>query len=733
MSGLSNLGHHLTRDGVPEQIREAFNGAVDSEERAQSYLSGVVALARAGAYDTARAAVEDMLDVPDLPNRPHALRVAAIVRRHQGQAWESLDLLEEALGLAKVSGDRRAEALAYSAFGVVYGYLREWALAARALEKTVSIATELGEEGLVRTAQGNRRVCMSIQGQWRAILSDGRWPQSSDLGDEAARALQQANHGRVLRHLGLASSARKVLEPLARRLQKEPLARPYALTHEYLGECYLDLLSPRKALASLTKSLEVASQTAPDGEVAAEALRRIGEAQFMLRRFDEAAEPLGKALVLIKKTRDEFERVGVVRLQAALEVEAGNNEAAEDLFSQAIHLCIQGGFRYEHAVTLEYRGNAHRRIGWADTAEAFYDEAQKIFRELGIHRLAIRLKEGRPAIARRPAPPKDPLGAKASRWEHFGIITRDLAFIRVLETSERAAHSKDPVLIIGESGTGKELIARLIHKISKRRGPIVDINCPAIPESMLESELFGSRRGAYTGAEDRPGLVAAAEGGTLFLDEIGDMPLALQVKLLRFLESSEYRRVGETKTRSVDTRIVSATNADLLGGVDDKSFRRDLYHRLSGLIIRIPPLRARGDDLDYLADRFLHDLYTGTGTVPSFDPAAQYAIRSYPWPGNVRELRHAITHALFSLADRKRITADMLPDPIGSFSPRDIVRRMTGAEILDEIRRYDGNVKEMASAMGVSRQTVYRRLTELEIDIKQAVRGETPPDQTYDA
>jgi transcriptional regulator with PAS, ATPase and Fis domain len=333
-----------------------------------------------------------------------------------------------------------------------------------------------------------------------------------------------------------------------------------------------------------------------------------------------------------------------------------------------------------------------------------------------------------------PAPLKDPLANRAARWERFGILTRDEEFLRTLEMCERAAHTDGPVLIIGESGTGKELVARLIHKLSMRKGPLVDINCPAIPETMLESELFGSRRGAFTGAEDRAGLVAMAEGGTLFLDEIGDMPLQLQVKLLRFLESSEYRRVGETRTRTVSTRIVSATNADLLGGVDEKSFRRDLYHRLSGLILRIPPLRARGGDIDFLADHFLTDLYRGSGAVPSFDPAAHYAVRHYGWPGNVRELRHAITHALFALGDRKRITAEMLPDPIGSYSPRDIVHRMSGGELLEEIRRYKGNVSDLASSMGVSRQTIYRRLSELDID-PQTIRGgrTRDDDAAYDA
>jgi len=214
---------------------------------------------------------------------------------------------------------------------------------------------------------------------------------------------------------------------------------------------------------------------------------------------------------------------------------------------------------------------------------------------------------------------------------------------------EKVRATDAPVFISGESGTGKELAAKTIHETGRRRtGPFVAINCAAIPESLLESELFGHARGAFTGAvRDKVGLVEEATGGTFFLDEVGDLPLALQSKLLRILEEKKVRRVGETRSRSVDVRFVSATNKDLEREVELGRFRRDLYYRLKIIAIELPPLRDRPEDVLLLLNHYLDEFSRSMGkTRPFLSPVALEMLLRYPWPGNVRELQNEVQRCL---------------------------------------------------------------------------------------
>ena len=223
------------------------------------------------------------------------------------------------------------------------------------------------------------------------------------------------------------------------------------------------------------------------------------------------------------------------------------------------------------------------------------------------------------------------------------------------------APSEASVLILGETGTGKEVVAKAIHANSARaNGPFVAVNCGALPEHLVESEFFGHRKGAFTGADQpRKGLFEAADGGTLFLDELGELPKPMQVKLLRFLESSEIRRVGENETFKVDVRIVSATNKDLAEMAKDGSFREDLIHRVNVFEVHLPPLRERAADVPALCE-FLLSRLAGHAVDPAYvDPSAMELLKSHDWPGNVRELANALEHAAI-LAD-DRITPDDLP------------------------------------------------------------------------
>lgn len=244
------------------------------------------------------------------------------------------------------------------------------------------------------------------------------------------------------------------------------------------------------------------------------------------------------------------------------------------------------------------------------------------------------------------------------------------AMLEVNKTVTRAAASRATVLVRGESGTGKELVARALHEQSERAGePFVAVSCAALSETLLESELFGHEKNAFTGAAtERKGRFEMAHGGTLFLDEIGDVPLPVQIKLLRVLQQREFERVGGTKTIKVDVRVVAATNADLEKLITEAKFREDLYYRLHVIQILLPPLRERVEDIPMLVDSFLRKFNAENGTqLASVDPTALHCLVQYPWPGNVRELENAIERCVvLADPDARILTPDLLPGMIRS-------------------------------------------------------------------
>ncbi|MEW6684322.1 MAG: PEP-CTERM-box response regulator transcription factor [Nitrospirota bacterium] len=285
---------------------------------------------------------------------------------------------------------------------------------------------------------------------------------------------------------------------------------------------------------------------------------------------------------------------------------------------------------------------------------------------------------------------------------------------KVFAAIRKVATTDASVLIVGESGTGKELAAKAIHRASARRdAPFVVINCGAIPETLLESELFGHEKGSFTHADTRrKGKFEYAEGGTLFLDEIGDLPLPLQVKLLRFLQEHQIERVGGREVISLNIRVIAATNRDLKRDVADKRFRDDLYFRLGVVTITLPPLRERGDDVMLLAraflQRFWHD---GQKEVRAFSADAADAIQRFPWPGNVRELEHRIKRAVI-MADDSVVTAgDLELEPaVGGSATRPLREVRDEAErrhIQFVLQRCEGNISRAATELGISRPTLH--------------------------
>jgi two-component system NtrC family response regulator len=295
-----------------------------------------------------------------------------------------------------------------------------------------------------------------------------------------------------------------------------------------------------------------------------------------------------------------------------------------------------------------------------------------------------------------------------------GIITRDPALLRICRTIEKVAPTSAKVLILGESGTGKELFARAVHDLSPRRsGRFVAINCAAIPDTLLESELFGYEKGAFTGAVKQTlGKIETANGGTLFLDEIGDLPVALQSKLLRFLQERVIERIGGRQEIPIDVRIVCATHQSLKQQIEQAKFREDLYYRLAEIVIDVPPLRDRPGDAALLAHGFVRKYATEQRRgAMTLQPDAVEAIDAHAWPGNVRELENVIKRAVIMTDGASIGAADL---GLGSANPdadafnlrqvRDVAEKNA---LLRVLGRVNGNLSKAAEMLGISRPTLY--------------------------
>jgi two-component system NtrC family response regulator len=310
-----------------------------------------------------------------------------------------------------------------------------------------------------------------------------------------------------------------------------------------------------------------------------------------------------------------------------------------------------------------------------------------------------------------------------------GVITRDPQMQRICRTIEKVAPSNATVMLLGESGTGKEVLAQALHRASKRSGKFVAINCAAIPENLLESELFGYEKGAFTGASKTTvGRIETAQRGTLFLDEIGDLPGALQAKLLRFLQERTIERLGGRQEIAVDVRVVCATHQDLQSLIKQGGFREDLYYRLAEIVVEIPPLRVRQGDSVLIAQAFLKRVAQEQKASLRFTDDAVIAIERYEWPGNVRQLLNVVKRAAI-MCEGNRITREDLglngsgsagsAEENNTLDLRTVRDQAERQAILAALARTDGNIAKAADVLGVSRPTLYDLMNRL--GIKQQV------------
>jgi two-component system NtrC family response regulator len=404
-------------------------------------------------------------------------------------------------------------------------------------------------------------------------------------------------------------------------------------------------------------------------------------------------------------------RPGVVTLDLGLPPDPANASAGLKLLEDLLHTA-------PHTKIIVVTGNDDRQNALRAVTLGAYDYYQKpvdpdILKLIvdRASRLYALEEENRRLVAQASSSPLD------------GIVCASSQMLAACRMVEKVGPSEATTLILGESGTGKELVARALHATSARHGkPFVAVNCAAIPETLLESELFGYEKGAFTGAVRQTiGKIEYANGGTLFLDEIGDMPLALQAKLLRFLQERVIERVGGRQTIPVDLRVLCATHHDLDSAIEEGRFREDLYYRVSEIVIRVPALREREGDRTLLAKTFLDRYARQNGrSFRGFSLTALEQIDAYPWPGNVRELENRIKRASI-LAEGSRITAVDLGFESDEAAPVSLdLRTAREAAEREVIRRalevHGNNMSHAAEALGVSRPSLYNLMKKLDME-----------------
>ncbi|MGH7741444.1 MAG: sigma 54-interacting transcriptional regulator, partial [Candidatus Eiseniibacteriota bacterium] len=546
--------------------------------------------------------------------------------------------------------------------------------------------------------------------------------------------------GMILLHAGKYDEARKLFTSGENWDVPEAMSRPSLLTTEFLGDIHLEQEDGAAALPLYDEVLPKAMALVPKGDIVAELRRRRAECYYLLGRMDDAYTEAMTGLEHCRELGDRYEEAATYRVLALSAAALGNAIEAKQHFDQgfAYYDDIETPFEWgklwlsygdwlsgphaaEHtdlnAALQAYRAAEHHFESMG--AMAKLEMARRRIAEL---RARMPITEAEPIQAtdlpdrrdaRRPRRESENDRRSQLAFESFGLITRNRAILDQLDDVAKLARSQAPILVLGESGTGKELIAAGIHRLSERKGRYVPLNIALVAKEMFESELFGHVAGSFTGAtRDKPGLFEVSDQGTVFLDEIAEMPLELQSRLLRFLETGESRRVGATQATRVNTRVIAATNRDRGSLEGGQGFRTDLYYRLAHAVFVLPPLRQRGDDVELLLDHFLEHFCEEEGKRVRLSPDARERLLAYSWPGNVRQMRSVIHRLVLLAAGGTEIRESHLQ--LSEVSrPSTLTEELEHAErgrIATALDQHRGSRTEAARFLGMKRTTLLNKM-----------------------
>jgi len=558
-------------------------------------------------------------------------------------------------------------------------------------------------------------VNLGLQRLWQGSLSAAEETLreavrlAGEMGEPEIEVPALADHALALVRLQRLPEARKELARALRLCRRQGSPRWTAVTLEYTGEYHLAENRISRAELTLSRALRVARRAAPDGDIVPEVLRRLAEAALRSGDHDQALRLADDAEERAVHVGDRYERAAILRVRGETLLGAGRPAEAEPHLQCARAILEKLGEKFEHERVLRLI----RTAAGSDAPKGRLERPEES------------------ASARRPSAPA--LGdAPAARFREFlrlaasqGIIGGSSALREVLERAALVAPTSLPVLIQGETGTGKELLARTIHAAGRARGQFIGFNCATCPGDLLDAELFGHTRGAFTGAaSERRGLVRSAQEGSLFLDEIGELGQESQARLLRMFDSGEIRPLGSDSAVQVQVRIIAATHADLKQRVEQGRFRSDLFFRLAGVLLSLPPLRDRKGDLRRLVEQFTAEARESIN--PAFGGIAEPALAAmerYPWPGNIRELRHQVLRLAALSAEGAPVTRWDPPEAEARvrfrLSPEQVKEIMNDAGLLRRlVQDLNGRMNVVALHLGISRTSLYRLFHRHGIDVR---------------
>jgi DNA-binding NtrC family response regulator/tetratricopeptide (TPR) repeat protein len=641
--------------------------------------------------------------------RARILTMMGFLARGKGQLHRAQDCLIRAKDICRATSDRYGEAAACLNLGIVRYQCGRFIEAERSISRAHSIFEKIG---------WRLGVCRSLLG----------------LG----------NVKRYRRDFRRAA----VLYDKARTLaERESFIREESLVHEFIGDLHRERGDLDEAERCYRASLDIAGRAAPEGDVMVEVYRRLGELCMCKGAHEESRELLERGLTLARRLNERTEKGLILRAMGRCMHALGEVTSGREQFEKAIALLALTGGGFELALThLQYAesllavtadeevddagvaadGKAGCEQAWRHLIEAGHllQGMDAPYWQMRVDRLLEKTAARRRLFHASRTSCSGDTNLVTIRLSPEFVIADTLAGVsdaltNVWEQVTLAARAPWPVLITGETGTGKELVARLIHVLSDRRDrPFIAMNCAAIPDHLFESELFGHRRGCFTGAlTDRRGILEEANGGSLFLDEIGELTPLQQAKLLRVLQESRIRRVGENIERRIDIRIVSATNQDLERKIEHTNFRKDFYYRINAEQIHIPALRDRPEDIVPLLAFFFCGSDNGKPSHVKIESAALKSLQLYSWPGNVRELLSVLARVRH-ISEGNVITLDALPgritscrvDNVRTFCNPNHIDGADGAMLRRALSICKGNKTAAAQWLGISRGTLYKAL-----------------------
>ena len=690
LAGDSRSWNEISRLG--ESLLQQFGESNAKPELSRVHgLMGYISL-RLGSIHKAEAHFQAAIhiltwDLNDLPQSLRQQRRLAIILKNRGLFHQARFEMERTIGLADQHGIDR-----------------------ESLANRLNLSIVLLKMGRLSEAS----VVLGQLDQLAGVTTDTRY--------RVRIHLVRSNYLRITGH---PAQALELLLPALQIALEKQYTREEAITLEYTGDCYLAQKNYIKALEHYERAMKIAEATAPEGDVIPEVCHRMGETLIRLGDPNAAILLCERGFRVARALGDRYEECATHRVYAMAHRAAGNPKKALRIADEGIDLSRQYEIPYELGRALAWAGETRLQEPGPDEQSHGRQqlwEARAVFERMGlltwvrsVDRLLGFESQSEAALVQPNISALDNLGDLDRGALRFGIVTCNRKVREAVEILQSVAPSQIPVLITGESGVGKELLAQALHQMGPRRKePFVPVNCGAISVNLLDSEFFGHERGAFTGAvSSREGLLASSDKGTLFLDEVGELPSQVQAALLRVLETGELRAVGRDDVRKIELRIVAATNTRLEDLVDRGLFRQDLFYRLNGIRVTIPPLREREEDIRALFRYFWSQATTAARKRLTIEDGVETVLCAYDWPGNVRELRHEIARVVALAPDTSLVRGEsFLPQiqrkDIASLR-RDRERRDEAAEerlqILSALRAHRGNKAEAARSLGGMKRT----------------------------